>query len=68
MRCASSTARCSNLPAKRVYTNTVKGLATVGARSRDADVIVLIRTARRSARQLVEKLPRLASLIAQTGR
>ncbi len=53
-------------PAK-VYTNTVKGVAQLSVRLRDADVLVLNRERTTISRQLVEKLPRL-KLIAQTGR
>ncbi len=53
-------------PAK-VYTNTVKGVAQLSVRLRDADVLVLNRERSIISRQLIEKLPRL-KLIAQTGR
>ena len=53
-------------PAK-VYTNTVKGLAQLSVRLRDADIIVLNRDRTALNRSLIEKLPRL-KLIAQTGR
>lgn len=44
-------------PAK-VFTNTVKGVAQLSVRLRDADVLVLIRERTPVSRQLVEKLPR----------
>ena len=53
-------------PAK-VYTNTIKGLAQLSVRLKDADIIVLIRERTVLNRALVEKLPKL-KLIAQTGR
>ena len=51
----------------KVYTNTVKGLAQLSVRLKDADVIVLNRERTHIPRQLIEKLPRL-KLIVQTGR
>lgn len=53
--------------AAKVYTNTVKGLAQLSVRLRDADIIVLNRDRTVLNRALIEKLPRL-KLIAQTGR
>ena len=53
-------------PAK-VYTNTIKGLAQLSVRLKDADIIVLIRERTVLNRALIEKLPKL-KLIAQTGR
>ena len=63
LQCAS---KLEAYPAK-VFTNTVKGIAQLSVRLRDADVIVLIRERTQITRQLLEKLPRL-KLIAQTGR
>jgi D-3-phosphoglycerate dehydrogenase len=61
---------CSSLlepyPAK-VFTNTVKGVAQLSIRLRDADILVLIRERTPITRQLIEKLPKL-KLIVQTGR
>ena len=51
----------------KVYTNTVKGLAQLSVRLKDADVIVLIRERTHITRALIEKLPKL-KLIVQTGR
>ena len=51
----------------KVFTNTVKGVAQLSVRLRDADIVVLIRERTQITRQLIEKLPRL-KLIAQTGR
>ena len=51
----------------KVYTNTVKGLAQLSVRLKDADVIVLIRERTHLTRALIEKLPKL-KLIVQTGR
>lgn len=51
----------------KVYNNTVKGLAQLSIRLKDADVIVLIRERTHISRQLVDKLPKL-KLIVQTGR
>lgn len=51
----------------KVYTNTVKGLAQLSVRLKDADIIVLNRDRTVLNRALIEKLPRL-KLIAQTGR
>jgi D-3-phosphoglycerate dehydrogenase len=59
-------AKLEAFPAK-VYTNTVKGLAQLSVRLKDADVIVLNRDRTALNRALIEKLPRL-KLIAQTGR
>ena len=59
-------AKLEAFPAK-VYTNTVKGLAQLSVRLRDADIIVLNRDRTALNRSLIEKLPRL-KLIAQTGR
>ena len=59
-------AKLEALPAK-VYTNTVKGLAQLSVRLKDADIIVLNRDRTALNRALIEKLPRL-KLIAQTGR
>jgi D-3-phosphoglycerate dehydrogenase len=59
-------ARLDPYPAK-VFTNTVKGVAQLSIRLRDADIVVLIRERTPISRQLVDKLPRL-KLIAQTGR
>ncbi len=59
-------AKLEAFPAK-VYTNTVKGLAQLSVRLRDADIIVLNRDRTALNRALIEKLPRL-KLIAQTGR
>ena len=53
-------------PAK-VYTNSVKGLAQLSVRLKDADIIVLIRERTVLTRALIDKLPKL-KLIAQTGR
>lgn len=53
--------------AAKVYTNTVKGIAQLSVRLKDADVIVLIRERTPVPRQLIEKLPKL-KLISQTGR
>ncbi len=53
-------------PAK-VFTNTVKGVAQLSVRLRDADIVVLIRERTHITRQLIDKLPKL-KLIAQTGR
>ena len=63
LECAS---KLEAYPAK-VYTNTVKGLAQLALRLKDADIIVLIRERTVLNRALIEKLPRL-KLIAQTGR
>ena len=63
LECAS---KLEAYPAK-VYTNTVKGLAQLSVRLRDADIIVLNRDRTALNRSLIEKLPRL-KLIAQTGR
>ena len=62
LECAS---KLEAYPAK-VYTNTVKGLAQLSVRLKDADIIVLIRDRTALNRALIEKLPRL-KLIAQTG-
>lgn len=51
----------------KIYTNTVKGIAQLSVRLRDADIIVLIRERTPICRQLIEKLPKL-KLIAQAGR
>jgi len=59
-------AKLEAYPAK-VYTNTVKGLAQLSLRLKDADIIVLNRDRTVLNRALIEKLPRL-KLIAQTGR
>ncbi len=59
-------AKLEAYPAK-VYTNTVKGLAQLSVRLKDADIIVLNRDRTVLNRALIEKLPRL-KLIAQTGR
>jgi D-3-phosphoglycerate dehydrogenase len=59
-------AKLDAYPAK-VYTNTVKGIAQLSVRLKDADVIVLIRERTHINRQLIEKLPRL-KMIAQTGK
>ncbi len=59
-------AKLEAFPAK-VYTNTVKGLAQLSVRLKDADIIVLNRDRTALNRALIEKLPRL-KLIAQTGR
>ena len=59
-------AKLEAYPAK-VYTNTVKGLAQLSVRLKDADIIVLIRERTVLNRALIEKLPKL-KLIAQTGR
>ena len=59
-------AKLEAYPAK-VYTNTVKGLAQLSVRLKDADIIVLIRERTLLNRALIEKLPKL-KLIAQTGR
>lgn len=53
--------------AAKVFTNTVKGIAQLSVRLRDADVLVLIRERTHFPRALLEKLPRL-KLISQTGR
>ncbi len=63
LECAS---KLENYPAK-VYTNTIKGLAQLTVRLKDADIIVLIRERTVLNRALLEKLPKL-KLIAQTGR
>ena len=63
LECAS---KLEAYPAK-VYTNSVKGLAQLALRLKDADIIVLIRERTALNRALIEKLPRL-KLIAQTGR
>jgi len=63
LECAS---KLENFPAK-VHTNTVKGLAQLSIRLKDADIIVLIRERTHINRQLIEKLPKL-KLISQTGR
>src|SRR5574343_701712 len=63
LRCA---AKLDHLNAK-VFTNTVKGIAQLSVRLRDAEVLVLIRERTHFPRQLLEKLPRLR-LICQTGR
>lgn len=62
LACAS---KLDAYPAK-VFTNTVKGVAQLSVRLRDADILVLIRERTHITRQLVEKLPKL-KLIAQTG-
>ncbi|MEN9889596.1 MAG: hypothetical protein RL559_1633 [Pseudomonadota bacterium] len=59
-------AKLEAFPAK-VYTNTVKGLAQLSVRLKDADILVLNRDRTALNRALIEKLPRL-KLIAQTGR
>ncbi|OYU44755.1 MAG: 3-phosphoglycerate dehydrogenase [Burkholderiales bacterium PBB4] len=51
----------------KVYTNTVKGLAQLSVRLKDADIVVLNRERTPISRQLIEKLPKL-KLISQTGR
>jgi D-3-phosphoglycerate dehydrogenase / 2-oxoglutarate reductase len=51
----------------KVFTNTVKGIAQLSVRLRDAEVLVLIRERTHFPKALLEKLPRL-KLIAQTGR
>ena len=56
LECAS---KLEAYPAK-VYTNTVKGLAQLALRLKDADIIVLIRERTVLNRALIEKLPRLA--------
>jgi len=63
LECAS---KLENYPAK-VYTNTIKGLAQLTVRLKDADIIVLIRERTVLNRALLDKLPKL-KLIAQTGR
>jgi D-3-phosphoglycerate dehydrogenase / 2-oxoglutarate reductase len=63
LRCA---ALLESLQAK-VFTNTVKGIAQLSVRLRDAEVLVLIRERTHFPRQLLEKLPKLR-LIVQTGR
>ena len=50
----------------KVFTNTVKGIAQLSVRLRDAEVLVLIRERTHFTRQLLEKLPKLR-LISQTG-
>ena len=50
----------------KVFTNTVKGIAQLSVRLRDAEVLVLIRERTHFPRQLLEKLPKLR-LISQTG-
>ncbi len=50
----------------KVFTNTVKGIAQLSVRLRDAEVLVLIRDRTHFPRQLLEKLPKLR-LISQTG-
>jgi D-3-phosphoglycerate dehydrogenase len=62
LACAS---RLEQLPVK-VFTNTVKGVAQLAVRLRDADVIVLTGDRTSISRPLIEKLPRL-KLIAITG-
>jgi D-3-phosphoglycerate dehydrogenase / 2-oxoglutarate reductase len=51
----------------KVFTNTVKGIAQLSVRLREAQVLVLIRERTHFPRQLLEKLPKLR-LIVQTGR
>jgi D-3-phosphoglycerate dehydrogenase len=51
----------------KVFTNTVKGIAQLSVRLRDAEVLVLIRERTHFPRQLLEKLPKLR-LISQAGR
>jgi D-3-phosphoglycerate dehydrogenase / 2-oxoglutarate reductase len=51
----------------KVFTNTVKGIAQLSVRLREAQVLVLIRERTQFPRQLLEKLPKLR-LIVQTGR
>jgi D-3-phosphoglycerate dehydrogenase len=51
----------------KVFTNTVKGIAQLSVRLRDAEVLVLIRERTQFPKQLLEKLPKL-KLISQTGR
>ena len=63
LNCAS---KLDAYPAK-VYTNTVKGMAQLSVRLKDADVIILIRERTQLTRQIIEKLPKL-KLIVQTGR
>ena len=63
LECAS---KLENYSAK-VYTNTIKGLAQLTVRLKDADIIVLIRERTVLNRALLDKLPKL-KLIAQTGR
>ena len=43
----------------KVFTNTVKGIAQLSVRLRDAEVLVLIRERTHFPRQLLEKLPKL---------
>lgn len=50
----------------KVYTNTVKGVAQLSVRLRDAEVLVLIRGRTAINAALLDKLPRLR-LVVQTG-